>query len=56
MLISEEELRHAIGVLLEQRTEDVEAVLRISKYIFNVVLPHASNSRHIYYARASLWV
>ncbi|KAJ7698815.1 hypothetical protein B0H14DRAFT_3174161 [Mycena olivaceomarginata] len=53
MLISEEELRHAIGVLLEQRTEDVEAVLRLSKYIFNVVLPHASNSRHIYYAYMS---
>ncbi|KAJ7939116.1 hypothetical protein B0H13DRAFT_1850851 [Mycena leptocephala] len=50
MLISEEELGHAIGVLLEQHTEDVEAFIRISKYIFQVVLPHASNSRQIYNA------
>jgi hypothetical protein len=56
MLISEEELRHAIGVLLEQRTEDVEAFIRISRYIFHAVLPHASNSRQIYHACASLFV
>ncbi|KAJ7483052.1 hypothetical protein B0H11DRAFT_1914789 [Mycena galericulata] len=49
MLISEEELRHAIDVLLEQPLEDVEAFGRISTYIFHVVLPHASNSRNIYH-------
>ncbi|KAJ7893887.1 hypothetical protein B0H14DRAFT_3125705 [Mycena olivaceomarginata] len=49
MLISEEELRHAINVLLEQPLEDVEAFGSISTYIFHVVLPHASNSRNIYH-------
>lgn len=49
MLISEEELRHAINVLTAQPSEDIEAFGCIHKYIFNVVLPHASKSREIYH-------
>jgi hypothetical protein len=48
LLISEEELRHAIDVFLKQPLEDIEALWRISAYIFDVVLPHTSNSRKIY--------
>ncbi|KAJ7874060.1 hypothetical protein B0H14DRAFT_3556356 [Mycena olivaceomarginata] len=48
LLISEEELRHAIDVFLKQPLEDIETLWRISAYIFDVVLPHTSNSRKIY--------
>ncbi|KAJ7828988.1 hypothetical protein B0H13DRAFT_1916732 [Mycena leptocephala] len=49
MLISEEELRYAIDVLLQQPVEDVDKNVRILRYIFYVVLPHASRSREIYH-------
>ncbi|KAJ7797260.1 hypothetical protein B0H14DRAFT_3493922 [Mycena olivaceomarginata] len=48
MLITEEELGHALRVLLIQPPEDIEALNWIYTYIANVVLPHATNSQEIY--------
>jgi hypothetical protein len=56
MLIAEEELGHAVRVLLIQLPEDIEALNRIYTYIANVVLPHATNSQEIYDTRGYSFV
>ncbi|KAJ7920346.1 hypothetical protein B0H13DRAFT_2319537 [Mycena leptocephala] len=56
MLIAEEELGHALRVLLIQPPEDIEALNRIYTYIVNVVLPHAKNSQEIYDTRGYSFV